>query len=153
MDNKATISSNMYKCINKITGFEFSFDKTQGTSKIVTDNKDTELEAIEKIMSMPEIDKVEIQGATYNIKSLSNLELRNAILYDYIPKVSFLLSDIIIKAGEDIDLGEKGIYKVRSGDTLSTIAQRNGMITKDLLILNPHLIEMKEELNLNKIKF
>ena len=63
-----------------------------------------------------------INSQTYNIKELSNLELRNAI--ENIPQVSFLLSHILIKVGEYLDLGEKGIYKVKSGDTLSVIAQK-----------------------------
>ncbi|EET80787.1 LysM domain protein [Campylobacter showae RM3277] len=33
------------------------------------------------------------------------------------------------------------MYKVKSGDTLSTIAQRNGMVTKELLKLNTWLAD------------
>ena len=91
-----------------------------------------------------------INSQTYNIKELSNLELRNAI--ENIPQVSFLLSHILIKVGEYLDLGEKGIYKVKSGDTLSTIAQRNGMVTKDLVRLNPWLCdEGRISFNQNKV--
>nr|WP_314127775.1 LysM peptidoglycan-binding domain-containing protein [uncultured Campylobacter sp.] len=43
--------------------------------------------------------------------------------------------------GEELDLGSKGMYKVKSGDTLSTIAQRNGMVTKELLKLNTWLVD------------
>ena len=86
-----------------------------------------------------------INSQTYNIKELSNLELRNAI--ENIPQVSFLLSHILIKVGEYLDLGEKGIYKIKSGDTLSTIAKLNGMVTKDLLKLNTWLLDK------NRVKF
>ena len=85
------------------------------------------------------ISKVIHDGQTYNISNLNNLELRNAI--DSIDKVSFLLSNITIYAGEEIDLGSKGTYKVKSGDTLSTIAQNNGYVTKDLVKLNPWLFD------------
>ncbi|WP_366114334.1 LysM peptidoglycan-binding domain-containing protein [uncultured Campylobacter sp.] len=33
------------------------------------------------------------------------------------------------------------MYKVKSGDTLSTIAQRNGMVTKEPLKLNTWLVD------------
>ena len=91
-----------------------------------------------------------INSQTYNIKELSNLELRNAI--ENIPQVSFLLSHILIKVGEYLDLGEKGIYKVKSGDTLSVIAQKNGMVTKDLVRLNSWLCDEGRILfNQNKV--
>lgn len=88
---------------------------------------------------MPNIPTVTLNSHTYNIRNLSNLEIRNAI--DKIPPVSFLLSDILIRTGEELDLGSKGMYKVKSGDTLSTIAQRNGMVTKELLKLNTWLAD------------
>jgi lysM domain protein len=96
-------------------------------------------EIFEIINAMPNIPSVTINSHTYDIRNLSNLEIRNAI--DEIPQVSFLLSDILIRTGEELDLGSKGIYKVKSGDTLSTIAQRNGMITKELLKLNTWLVD------------
>ena len=54
--------------------------------------------------------------------------------------------------GEYLDLGEKGIYKVKLGDTLSTIAQKNGMVTKDLVRLNSWLCdEGRIKFNQNKV--
>ena len=96
-------------------------------------------EIFEIINAMPNIPTVTINSHTYNIRNLSNLEIRNAI--DKILQVSFLLSNILIRTGEELDLGSKGIYKVKSGDTLSTIAQRNGMVTKELLKLNTWLVD------------
>ena len=115
------------------------------TNKVKKD--EIEKSIIEEIVKHDKIKTITLNSQTYNIQQLSNLELRNAI--DYIPKVSLLLSNILIKAGETIDLGTKGLYKVKSGDTLSTIAQNNKLITKDLLKLNPHLID---NLNISKYK-
>ena len=96
-------------------------------------------EIFEIINTIPNIPTVTLNSHTYDIRNLSNLEIRNAI--DKIPQASFLLSNILIRTGEELDLGSKGIYKVKSGDTLSTIAQRNGMVTKDLLKLNTWLVD------------
>ncbi|QKF92739.1 LysM peptidoglycan-binding domain-containing protein [Campylobacter sp. CCUG 57310] len=107
----------------------------------INQSKKDEIEKsiIQEITKHNSIKQITLNSHTYNIKSLSNLEIRNAL--DNIPKVSFLLSNILIRAGEEIDLGSRGIYKVKSGDTLSTIAQRNGMVTKDLLKLNTWLVD------------
>lgn len=94
---------------------------------------------------MPNIPTVTINSHTYDIKTLSNLEIGNAI--DKIPRASFLLSNILIRTSEELDLGSKGLYKIKSGDTLSTIAQRNGMITKNLLKLNTWLVDEVEYLS------
>ncbi|RRD53766.1 LysM peptidoglycan-binding domain-containing protein [Campylobacter rectus] len=139
VDHKATMKYNTYRCLNKITGFEFSFDKEKHTSKIKTDNANTEKQAIQTLTAIDDIKSVTLNSHTYDIKNLSNLEIRNAI--DKIPQASFLLSNILIRTGEELDLGSKGIYKVKSGDTLSTIAQRNGMVTKELLKLNTWLVD------------
>ena len=132
--NKIDINaSNPMAYINKI-----SYDKIEQNLTIQTQSEvDNIGEANEISQIITETTKVQtltLNSHTYNIKSLSNLQIRNAL--DFIPKVSFLLSNILIKVGEELDLGDKGIYKVKSNDTLSTIAQRNGMITKDLLKLN-----------------
>lgn len=79
-------------------------------------------EIFEIINAIPNIPTVTLNSHTYNIRNLSNLEIRNAI--DKIPPVSFLLSDILIRTGEELYLGSKGIYKVKSGDTLSAIAKK-----------------------------
>ena len=104
-----------------------------------THSGEIEKSIVQEITKYDFIKSVTLNSHTYDIRSLSNLEIRNAI--DKIPPVSFLLSDILIRTGEELDLGSKGIYKVKSGDTLSTIAQRNGMVTKELLKLNTWLVD------------
>ncbi len=112
-------------------------DKTNIT--IQAHNDALKTEAVKTIVQSKDIKKIVLNNQTYNISNLNNLELRNAI--DSIDKVSFLLSNITIYVGEEIDLGSKGTYKVKSGDTLSTIAQNNGYVTKDLVKLNPWLFD------------
>ena len=148
--NKIDINaSSLMAYINKI-----SYDKVKQNLTIQTQNEvDSVSKAKEISQIIAETTKVQtltINSQTYNIKELSNLELRNAI--ENIPQISFLLSHILIKVGEYLDLGEKGIYKVKSGDTLSVIAQKNGMVTKDLVKLNPWLCdEGRIKFNQNKV--
>ncbi len=78
-------------------------------------------------------------GKLSDIRNLSKIELRNAI--EHIDKVSFLLSHILIKVGEKIDIGNQGVYTVKSGNALSLIAQNYGMVTKELVALNHWLID------------
>lgn len=122
--------------------FEIQFASNKPKEIIIKadiSKQEEEKEIIQTVIKHDEIETLTINSQTYNIKELSNLELRNAI--ENIPQVSFLLSHILIKVGEYLDLGEKGIYKIKSGDTLSTIAQLNGMVTKDLVRLNPWLCD------------
>ena len=133
--------------------FEIQFASNKPKEIIIKadiSKQEEEKEIIQAVMKHDEIQTLTINSQTYNIKELSNLELRNAI--ENIPQVSFLLSHILIKVGEYLDLGEKGIYKIKSGDTLSTIAQRNGMVTKDLVRLNSWLCdEGRIKFNQNKV--
>ena len=133
--------------------FEIQFASNKPKEIIIKadiSKQEEEKEIIQAVMKHDEIQTLTINSQTYNIKELSNLELRNAI--ENIPQVSFLLSRILIKVGEYLDLGEKGIYKVKSGDTLSTIAQKNGMVTKDLVRLNSWLCdEGRIKFNQNKV--
>ena len=85
------------------------------------------------------INQVAIGTRTLDIRNLSAIELCNAV--SHIDKVSFLLSNITIKAGEKLDMGSYGIYTVGGGDTLSQIAASHGMVTKDLVMLNTWLID------------
>ena len=156
VDNKATIPSE-FGCkkgvfINELTQDKITVNYEQ--MQISLDTKDDE--SIKNGLDMTlkiggeNLEQITINSHTYNIKELSNLELRNAI--ENIPQVSFLLSHILIKVGEYLDLGEKGIYKIKSGDTLSTIAQLNGMVTKDLVRLNSWLCdEGRISFNQNKV--
>lgn len=89
--------------------------------------------------SRNQITQITLNSQTYNIQQLSNLELRNAIFN--IPKVSFLLSNILIKVGETLDVGSNGLYKIKSGNTMSQIAKKYNMSTQELLSLNTWLID------------
>ena len=133
--------------------FEIQFASNKPKEIIIKadiSEENVEKEIIQAVIKHDEIQTLTINSQTYNIKELSNLELRNAI--ENIPQVSFLLSHILIKVGEYLDLGEKGIYKVKSGDTLSVIAQKNGMVTKDLVRLNSWLCDEGRILfNQNKV--
>ena len=146
-DFKELFSSN-----SSVPNLNYGLEVKEDTAKVIAPkNSQEEQIIIEDILkNRNEIKEVEVQGTTYNIKSLSNLQIRNAL--DFIPKVSFLLSNILIKVGEYLDLGEKGIYKIKSGDTLSVIAQKNGMVTKDLVRLNSWLCdEGRIKFNQNKV--
>lgn len=133
--------------------FEIQFSSNKPKEIVIKadiSEENVEKEIIQAVIKHNEIQTLTINSQTYNIKELSNLELRNAI--ENIPQVSFLLSHILIKVGEYLDLGEKGIYKVKSGDTLSVIAQKNGMVTKDLVRLNSWLCDEGRILfNQNKV--
>ncbi len=118
---------------------QLSYDVGSKQATIKTSNETTQLDATQTILKNTDAKKLTLNNQTYDISTLNNLELRNAI--DGIDKISFLLSNITIYAGEEIDLGSKGIYKVKSGDTLSTIAQNNGYVTKQLVKLNPWLFD------------
>ncbi len=77
-------------------------------------------------------EKIQISSKTYNIVGdNNNLLVRNAL--DTIPAVSVLLSHIDIYPGDKIDIGDKGIYTAKGGDTFSQIANNNGFNTKELL--------------------
>lgn len=87
-------------------------------------------------------DKVQVDDIVYIKQDLTNqtsLQIRN-LLTD-INSVNILLSNVLIKIDEKLDLGEKGIYTVKSGDTFSQIANNNGFTTKELLEKNTWLID------------
>ena len=96
--------------------------------------------AILKLTDKINTETLTLNNQTYNIASdNNNLLVRNAI--DSIPTVSFLLSHIDIKSGEVLDIGNKGLYTIKSGDTMSEIAESKGMTTQELLKLNTWLID------------
>jgi hypothetical protein len=89
-----------------------------------------------------DIDKATINDIVYIKQDLTNqtsLQIRN-LLTD-INSVNILLSNVLIKIDEKLDLGDKGIYTVKSGDTFSQIANNNGFTTKELLEKNTWLID------------
>jgi hypothetical protein len=90
-------------------------------------NEDTEKGIVKEAIKHNQLTKLTLNNQTYDITKENDLAVRNAI--DNIPKVSFLLSHILIKTGEILDIGEYGLYEVKSGDTMSQIAERYGFTT------------------------
>ncbi|WP_198304472.1 LysM peptidoglycan-binding domain-containing protein [Arcobacter vandammei] len=120
------------------------------TNEIIISNSTLENQDyyIKETLKNNDIDKAIIDETIYvkqDLSSLSSLEIRN--LLSDINSVNILLSNILIKVDERLDLGEKGIYTVKSGDTFSQIANNNGLTTKELLENNTWLIDE------NRIKF
>ena len=134
-DVKATIPT-----VSDLSSFEFGYDNTTQTATIKTSNTTTQLEATQTILKNTDAKKLTLNNQTYNIASdNNNLLVRNAL--DSIPAVSVLLSHIDIYPGDKIDIGDKGIYTVKGGDTFSQIANNNGFNTKELLQKNTWLID------------
>ncbi len=128
-----------YRQITEIKSGSESFLYNQLT-KNATVNSSDEKTATEVILKNTNATKLTLNNQTYNIASdNNNLLVRNAL--DSIPAVSVLLSHIDIYAGEKIDLGDKGVYTVKGGDTFSQIANTNGFNTKELLKRNTWLID------------
>jgi LysM repeat protein len=100
---------------------------------------EAESSIVQEIEKRDELTRLTLNSQTYDITKENDLVIRNAI--DDIPKVSFLLSHILIKTGEILDIGDKGLYKVVSGDTMSQIAERYGLTTQQLLKYNTWLID------------
>ncbi|MGE3612537.1 MAG: calcium-binding protein [Sulfurimonas sp.] len=129
-----------YRQITEIKSGTESFLYNQLTKDATVQTaSQNEKDAAEVIFKNTDADKLTLNNQTFDIRNLTPIQLRNAI--DGIDKVSFLLSNILIKVGEKIDIGNGGVYTVKSGDTLSVIAQNNGTVTKDLVKLNPWLFD------------
>ena len=122
-------------------------------SQVFNPNADTtDVQEWIKAVASSGATQVSINGSkTYNIVGdNNNLLVRNAL--DTIPAVSVLLSHIDIYPGDKIDIGDKGIYTVKGGDTFSQIANNNGFNTKELLQKNTWLIdEGKVHFDQNKV--
>ncbi|MDY0194419.1 MAG: LysM domain-containing protein [Aliarcobacter butzleri] len=102
-------------------------------------DEDESKQIIQEVTKHDQIKQLSLNSQTYNIVKEDNLIVRNAI--EHIPTVSFLLSNILIRTNEILDIGEHGLYKVKSGDTMSEIAQSFGFTTQQLLKYNTWLID------------
>ena len=96
------------------------YNNTTKEAEIKANTLEKEKEYVETILQTTQAKQIQLNNVTFNITQANNLTVRNAI--DDIPAVSLLLTHILIKPGEKLDLGDKGIYTVKSGDTLSQIA-------------------------------
>jgi len=83
--------------------------------------------------------QITINNITFDITKTNNLTVRNAL--EDIPAVSFLLSHILIHPNEKLDMGNYGVYTIKRGDTLSEIAEKFRLTTKEVLELNTWLID------------
>lgn len=118
-------------------GVQFEGDKA---TVVAPDGSDGQAVIVNDILSnRGQVTKIDIGSITYDITQGDNLLVRNAI-FD-IPKVSFLLSHILIKVGDILDIGDKGLYEVVSDDTMSELAEKFGMTTQQLLSYNTWLID------------
>lgn len=128
--------------ITDSSGAKFNYNFENQVATIDTDYVESVWQDFLKdIVKEKPVEKIVLPDRTLIVENLSPIQLRNAI--DGIDKVSFLLSNILIKVGEKLDLGSRGVYTVKGGDTLSVIAQKNGFITKQLVALNPWLFDEK----------
>jgi len=119
---------------------QLAYNNNTKQAIIKTNDNDNLDDYVTRILENTPAQKITLNTQTYNIKSSNNnLLVRNAI--DNIPTVSFLLSQIDIKAGEILDIGNQGLYTIKGGDTMSQIAETKGMTTQALLKLNTWLID------------
>jgi VCBS repeat-containing protein len=147
---------------------KMEYIKEDKKATFTAENEDDEIELMEVLFEEKELEleKVELtsKNKTFDVKELTPIELKNAI--DDIDEVSFLLSHIVIFPDEIIYsniplpktekeliamgtlFGEdKPLYKVTSGDTVSEIAEKYDLSTKELLKFNPWIFEQ------NRIQF
>ncbi|MDD3009480.1 MAG: LysM peptidoglycan-binding domain-containing protein [Arcobacter sp.] len=118
------------------------YDNTTNEITISNSTSDNQNFYLNETLKNNDIDKATINDIVYIKQDLTNqtsLQIRN-LLTD-INSVNILLSNVLIKIDEKLDLGEKGIYTVKSGDTFSQIANNNGFTTKELLEKNTWLID------------
>jgi len=85
--------------------------------------------------------KIKVNDRTLNVENLTHIELRNAM--EGIDKISFLLSDVLIYPNEKLDMGNNGVYTVKSGDSINRLSGNNSEITKEIILLNPWLFDEK----------
>ncbi|MCF6331428.1 MAG: hypothetical protein L3I99_07795, partial [Sulfurimonas sp.] len=86
---------------------QLKYDSNTKTATIKTTNETTKLGATKVILEKTVATTLIRDGNTFDISSLSSIELTNAV--DNIDSVSFLLSRIDIKIGELIDIGNDGV--------------------------------------------
>ena len=138
--------ANIYDAVKEWFDINDSEDQfTIGDDKNIVINTPFNLSTEEKTQLLQEISKhneiqtINLNNQTYILSQLSNSQIKD--LFSHISETSFLLSDILIRQGEILELGNGKTYEVKLGDTLSQIAQANGLSTKDLVGLNTWLID------------
>jgi Ca2+-binding RTX toxin-like protein len=118
------------------------YDASKQEAEIQVSNEETEKEALKTVTEETDAKKITINNETYtlhNQNDLTPLQLSNAV--NDLNATNVYLSNVLLYTNEKLDIGDQGIYTIRSGDTLSDIATDHGMKTKALLELNPWLLD------------
>jgi LysM repeat protein len=160
-DGDVTASS-LVKGIKELFGSPSNYEKDNKILELeyVNDNHvkidypslslDAKASIAQELSTRNEITKLTLNSQTYNITQENNISLRDNI--DNISSASFLLSNILIKKGEALDIGEDNLYIIKQGDVFSKIAQSHNLTTKELLKSNTWLIdEGRVTFNQNRI--
>jgi len=132
-----------YRQITEIKSGSESYLYNQLT-KEATVNSTNEKDATEVILKNTQADKLTLNNQPLDIASPTALQLRNAL--ESISDYQFLLSDVLIKPDEMLDMGDAGVVTVSSGDTLSQLAVKylggNAVdATREAVLLNPWLAD------------
>ena len=122
---------------------QLKYDSISKTAIVKTSNETTLNEGTILLLKK-DINQITINNHTADVATPTNLQLRNALtsIDDY----QFLLSNILIKSGEKLDMGAAGVITVSSGDTLSQLAVQhlggNAVdATREAVLLNPWLAD------------
>ena len=110
-------------------------------------SKDKYKSLFEQVIDTGKIRTLIVNGETFTIDdAVSSIIIRNNL--DKIAPETFVTSNILIKPGEKLQLGNgKDYYEVKANDTIASIAKSNHMMVKELVTLNPWLADD------NRIKF
>ncbi|WP_422466858.1 calcium-binding protein [Endozoicomonas sp. ALC013] len=108
---------------------------------------------LKPILSIPEIKYIDNNGQRFAVIEGRNdgIVLKNNL--HRIASESFVSSDVFLGIGEKINLGEKGIYVIKSGDTLTSIAHGNGFKVKELVLLNRWLADKSDRFTFHNGRF
>ncbi len=124
---------------------QLKYDSTSETATLKTDNINTQLEGTTLLLKTTQAKTLTLNNQTLDIATPTALQLRNAL--ESISDYQFLLSDVLIKPDELLDMGEAGVITVSSGDTLSQLAVKylGGSAvdaTREAVLLNPWLADL-----------
>ena len=94
-----------------------------------------------EVIDAKEITELTVNGETFTINdAASSTVIRNNL--NNIAPESFITSNILIHPGEKLQLGNgKDFYTIKKHDTIAAIAKANGIKVKELVALNPWLVD------------
>ena len=94
-----------------------------------------------EVIDAKEITELTVNGETFTINdAASSAVIRNNL--NNIAPESFITSNILIHPGEKLQLGNgKDFYTIKKHDTIAAIAKANGIKVKELVALNPWLVD------------